>query len=130
SALVLYARSAMEGMRTGYFSYLAHPDLMFINDFGMDDNCRKAISIIIDEAEKKDYILELNANGFRRGKWKFAEGVRYPYPADAFWEEAAKAGIRVIIGSDCHSPCKLNDEYILETEQYAKKLGLQMIDRI
>ena len=32
-----------------------------------------------------DVILEVNANGLRRRKQTYEDGVRYPYPSEKFW---------------------------------------------
>lgn len=124
--LISHVQNMVKGMETGYFKYIAHPDLMFIRNYGMDENCKKAISILVTECEKKHFALELNANGFRRGKTQYLDSLRYPYPVDTFWREVAKTDIPVFIGSDCHAPsivCDSHTDYALE---YASKLGLNL----
>lgn len=125
-----YAKSCMEAMHTGYFAYLAHPDLIFVNDFPVDDPVKKAIDFILSESVKHDYILELNANGFRRGKARFVTGERYPYPTDFFWQEVSKSNVKVMIGADCHSVDALCDDAIDQAENMARELGLNLIEKI
>jgi histidinol-phosphatase (PHP family) len=117
--VLLYAKSCMDGMRTGYFAYLAHPDLFTINQFPLDDNVKRAIAYMLDESVKHDYVLEWNANGLRRPE--------ECYPMDYFWREVAKTNIRVIIGADCHSVDALNDWAVAESERRVKELGLNRI---
>lgn len=128
--LIEHAKNMVKGMETGYFQYIAHPDLMFIRDYGMDANCKKAISTLIEGSEKGHFILELNANGFRRGKNQYSEGMRYPYPLDAFWQEVSKTDIPVIIGADSHSLSNICDEYTDYAKEYALKLGLNLIETL
>lgn len=128
--LINHSQNMLKGMETGYFKYIAHPDLMFIRDYGMDAECKKAISILVDGCEKGQFILELNANGFRRGKQTYSDGERYPYPVDAFWNEVAKTDIPVIIGSDSHSPSIICDKYTEYTKEYAVDLGLNLIEHL
>ena len=90
-----YAESICKGMKSGYFTFIAHPDLIFLNDFPWDDNCEKACDLIIETAKKQDLILEFNANGLRRGLRNFYDGKRYPYPHKRFWEKAASKKIDV-----------------------------------
>ena len=85
-------------MNTGIYAYFAHPDLIFRNRLAPDKNTEKAIDIILDAAVKNDYILEINANGFRRGIREFPEGKRYPYPVDTFWDRVKGTNLSAIIG--------------------------------
>lgn len=127
SYLIDHAKNMIEGMKTGYFKYIAHPDLMFIRDYGMDENCKKAISTLIEGAEKNQFTLELNANGFRRGKQQYSDSLRYPYPVDIFWKEVAKTKIPVMIGADCHTPSNLCDDFTDYAKEYASMLGLNLV---
>ena len=128
--LITHCENMVKGMETGYFKYIAHPDLMFIRDYGMDTHCKKAISTLLEGAEKDHFILELNANGFRRGKQKYQDGMRYPYPVDIFWQEVSKTDIPVIIGADSHSPANICDEYTEYAKEYAHKLGLDLLESL
>ena len=117
----------IKGMETGFYKYIAHPDLMFIRDYGMDHHCKNAITALVEGAANGNHMLELNANGFRRGKQTYSEAIRYPYPVDTFWKEVAKTKIPVIIGADSHSPNVLRDEYTEYALDYATKLGLNLV---
>lgn len=130
SHLITHAENMVKGMETGYFKYIAHPDLMFIRDYGMDAFCKKAISTLVNGCEKGHFMLELNANGFRRGKQDYSDGLRFPYPVDVFWQEVAKTDIPVIIGSDSHSPSIILDEHTEYAMEYAVKLGLNLTDNL
>lgn len=130
SFLIDHCQNMLTGMKSGFFKYIAHPDLMFIRDYGMDENCKKAIEILIAGAEKEHFTLELNANGFRREKQQYSDSLRYPYPVDIFWNEVAKTRIPVIIGSDSHSPSNICDSYTEYALNYADKLGLNLIKTI
>ena len=130
SYLITHAKNMLKGMESGNFKYIAHPDLMFIRDYGMDASCKEAISTLLGGCEKGNFMLELNANGFRRGKQEYSDGLRFPYPVDVFWQEVAKTDIPVIIGSDSHSPSIILDEYTDYAMEYAEKLGLNLIDTL
>ncbi|MGN0342542.1 MAG: histidinol-phosphatase [Roseburia sp.] len=130
TACIQYVKNCIEAMNTGYFAYLAHPDLIFVNDFPVDDAVKKAINLLLNEFIKHDYILELNANGFRRGKSRFVTGERYPYPTDFFWQEVAKSNVRVIIGSDCHSVDALCDWATDQAENMVRELGLNLVEKL
>lgn len=125
---VEYANSVAEAMRSGLFSIVAHPDVIFINDFPWDDNCEKACEIIIRAAIDTSSILELNANGIRRGKRQYCDGKRYAYPHPAFWEKVAHTEIAVIVGSDCHSPDVVWDSNVEMAYQMARAWNLNLVD--
>lgn len=125
-----YAQSVREGLQTGYFSILAHPDLIFLNHLPWDDNCEAACDIIIEAAKDAHVLLEVNANGLRRDLSEYSDGLRCPYPHPAFWQKAAKAGLPVIVGSDCHNPGLLWDSYVEETYRLCREWGLQVVDTI
>lgn len=124
-----YAKTCMEAMSTGYYKYLCHPDLFMINEVSLE-GAKRATDYIINESLKHDYILELNANGVRRGVRDYSNGTRYPYSSDFFWKEVAKAGIRTIIGSDCHQIERLYDDAVKTSEAIAERLKLNLIDTI
>ena len=75
-------------MKTGYFSFVAHPDLYMCGYHSFDRSAEEAAHIIIDASLKYDVPLEFNANGFRRGLIKTDDGEHYPYPRSEFWKIA------------------------------------------
>jgi histidinol-phosphatase (PHP family) len=125
-----YAKSIARGMETGYFKFVAHPDIMFVNDLPFDKNCEKACDIIISAAEKNDFILEFNANGFRRGIHEFTDGKRFQYPHMNFWNLVAQTSVKVLIGSDCHSPEQIWDQAVIDAYKIASDLKLNVVEKI
>ena len=124
---LLYASALEKGMRSGFFAFAAHPDLMFFNDFAWDENCEEACNIILSAAKELDFILEYNANGYRRGRQPFCDGARYAYPHRRFWKKAAEANIRTIINSDCHAPEQVWDWAMELAHKEAAALGLTVV---
>ncbi len=98
TALETHVAQTVEGMKTGVFSYLAHPDLF--NYTGDDDTYRKKMLPIIETALKLDMPLECNLLGVRD---------RRQYPAKRFWRLVAQYNAKVILGCDAHSPLGLCD---------------------
>lgn len=130
SHYIEYANSLKAAMETGLFKMIAHPDVIFINNLPWDNNCENACDIIIQSAKDTGTILEFNANGFRRGKKQFCDGVRYPYPHMKFWEKLRNSSHPIIINSDCHNPDFLWDDYVEKAYRMAKELKLNLIDEI
>lgn len=119
--LQTYVKTVVEGIETGKFTYLAHPDV--INYTGGDlDFYREQMTKIVVAAKKINLPLELNLLGIR--------GKRN-YPTPAFWEMAAKYNPDVILGSDAHSPFRVADkDEIVEALRMADKYGLHVIEEI
>lgn len=124
---ITYAKNVVEAMKTGYFKYVCHPDLYAIGDFAINDYHKKAFDILIDGAVKYDFPLEYNANGLRRGKTILGGEERYQYPVNELWDMAKEAGIKVIAGSDAHSPNALFDEQMKNVIKYLDENGFNRI---
>lgn len=132
SLLIDYAKTLKEAIKTGYFKALAHPDVIFINDIEYDNNTKRAVDIIIDACVEHNFILEFNANGYRREKVVSNDGsTRFAYPYKTFWNEVSKTNIKVIVNSDCHDPSYIFDEYmIMANEKARSEYKLNVIEEI
>ncbi|MCD8327021.1 MAG: histidinol-phosphatase [Lachnospiraceae bacterium] len=126
---VIYARNLAEGMKTGFFQAVVHPDIFTINQYAWDFNCDRATDLIIDAAAATDTVLEYNANGIRRGVKDYPDGPRYQYPHRRFWEQAAQAGVRVMVGSDCHEPSQVWDGAMEQAYEDLEKLGIEPLTK-
>lgn len=128
NALIHYKNDLIEGMSTGLFKIVAHPDL-FMNRFSYVDEkilgiCRE----IIDAAIKYDVALELNLGGMRFGNLVAQVNKCLPYPNGYFWEEVAKTNAKVVIGIDSHSPNDLHDDRDFEfINRFINKYKLNVI---
>ena len=126
-AYLWYARAIDEALKTGLFRMLAHPDLFAMNKLPWDKNCDATSDRIIESAVRYGVILELNANGFRRGIHEYPEGPRLMYPHIKFWQKVVGSGARVIIGSDAHEPCQVWDACMPKAYDMLKGLGIEPI---
>ena len=125
--LELYEESAIEGMESGLFAYLAHPDLFMRSYPEFDRHCKLVSRHICRTAARLNLPLEYNI-GYE--DYNDEHGITtIPHPA--FWEIAAHEGCTAIIGVDAH-----NNQY-LETPFYydrangtLQKLGMKVTDRI
>ena len=88
-----YVETTIEGMRTGEFMYLAHPDL--IKFTGDAEIFKEKIRPIIKEAAELDIPLEVNMYGFSDHR---------NYPNDNFWSMVPEYGAKVTLGCDAHGP--------------------------
>jgi len=130
--LEVYVDRIEEGIKTGFFQIVAHPDVFMSIYPEWDIMCENVAHRIAKAANKYDVILEVNANGLRRGLKSFKDGERYPYPSEKFWEIISKhyPQTKVLVNSDCHNPKHLNDEYMKMAREMAKRLNLNVLERL
>lgn len=121
-SVVGYFKSIDRGLKTNYFSVLAHPDLIFYRNPKITKKMAAAFENTVKTAAGQGVALELNANGIR------SHGFRYP--TDLFIELCKKHGAKVVVSSDCHSPDVLCDEHMLRLYAYAVKQGLNLTNTV
>lgn len=106
-----YCHQVMDGMNTGLFTYVAHPDVFqFVGDSAV---YQKHFRELCREARSCGMPLEINLLGLM-------EDRHYPNPL--FWQAAAEEGCDAILGCDAHKPEALLD---VETAQRALALAAQ-----
>lgn len=110
-----YVDLVIAGIKTGRFSYVAHPDVL--NYSGGDDAFYKAQMTRLCRAAKEAGVpLELNCLGVRDGRC---------YPTEKFWKIAGDIGNSVIIGVDAHEPeALLNRDVVRRCEEISRKFDL------
>jgi len=102
--LASYTRHTIQGMSTGLFSFLAHPDIFGNDYFEWDHAAETAAHEITTAAVALNMPLEINGLGFRRTKVQTPTGQRNMYPLEPFWEIAAQQNVNVVANSDAHRP--------------------------
>lgn len=116
SILKQYVDQVVAALKTGKFSYVAHPDL--INFTGNRAVYKSEMKRLCDAAKFFDTPLEFNLLGFSQKR---------NYPCREFFEIAAQTGNSVIQGIDAHSPSHFSKETALSAEKYLSDLGITPI---
>ena len=112
-----YVDEVIEGLNTGVFTYLAHPDLC--NFTGNDEFYKSEMKRLCLKAKKLNIPIEFNLLGIREGRH---------YPNEQFWEVAGETKVPVIIGFDSHSPQSLgNINAYKKAEEIIKKYSINEI---
>ncbi len=115
-----YVKQTMEGMNTGVFTYLAHPDLFLFT--GDREVYRQEMRVLCREAKSCGMPLEINLLGLREQRH---------YPDIRFWEVAAEENCPVILGRDAHDVQAFS---VKDAEQQAldmvDKLGLTLLETV
>ncbi len=113
-----YVDVVIEGMKSGRYKYLAHPDMPRVSD--KDEWYREEYTRLCKFMKENDLPLEVNMLGYL---------TRRNYPCDDFMRIAAEVGTKVIIGCDAHEPKYLSDrEKHRVIREYSEGFGLQIID--
>lgn len=128
--VIRYGQRTLDGMATGLYDYVAHPDLCMHMMPRFDADCR-AVSVDLCQAAKAlDLPLEFNLLGFSRHEQELGIGWQ-SYPCEPFWHIAAETGCRAIIGFDAHDA-----EFLERLDLYARArkildgLGMEIVEQI
>ena len=125
--LCKYIDFTIEGMRSGLYAFLAHPDLFLSEQTVIDADCLACADALIDAANDLRMPLEINGYGLIKSKIKRDYGDDYHYPVSAFWERAAKKNARIICNSDAHQIGQVL-EGVQNGIRYAESLGIRVLD--
>lgn len=121
------AKDMIEGMKTGFFSYCAHPDI-FINEESVNtEEVKKLTQIVIQTSIDYDIPLEINAQGVLVGE-KLEIDAYYPF--ESFWKEVGKSKAKVIIGVDAHSASAFKGHAVKYCHKIADKFNIKLLDKL
>jgi len=114
-----YVSQILEGLKTGDFLYLAHPDISGFK--GDEQEILKAYRRLCEGAKELNIPVEINLLGIRENR---------AYPDERFWKIVGEVGNDVILGTDAHAP-----EHFLDYKDeqkalsFVKKYGLKLIEK-
>ncbi|MCK5732315.1 MAG: histidinol-phosphatase [Tenericutes bacterium] len=128
--LTIYKNTVVEAINSGYFKFVAHPDIFLFSSKELNPEILKLSEEIIIAAKEKNIPLEINANGIRRKKIIVGGEERYRYPRLEFWELVKKHNAPCIISSDAHKPEYLYDEAVLEAIEFSRSLSLRVEEEL
>lgn len=109
--LTAYVSQVLEGLATGDFLYLAHPD--FPGSFCSEQAVQKEYRRLCEGVKRMQIPIEMNLLGIREQRH---------YPNETFWKIAAEVGNEVVLGADAHTP-----ESLLQT---GEDTALEIIQRL
>ncbi|GHV66756.1 histidinol-phosphatase [Spirochaetia bacterium] len=112
-----YAMEVCEGLKTGVFTFLAHPDVPLCGYSYFDDAVTDAMSLIFETAATRNIPVEINANGLHYDRG---------YPSPRVWELARHYNPLCIVGSDAHHAADLACESVDLCADMAIQFGLNL----
>ena len=113
-----YIQQVIEGLKTGHFAYLAHPDLAgYRYPKAVYEECYEELC---KAAKALNLPLEINLLGLRTNRH---------YPDRRLFEIAAQVGNKIVLGVDAHAPREFHHTQSVETAmKMVKELNLQLIE--
>ncbi len=122
-----YIDFTIQGMSSGLYSFLAHPDLFLAEIEDIDADYLACSRALISAAVDLNMPLEINGYGLFKEKIVRAGLTETIYPVTAFWELARDMGARIICNSDAHKP-----EHVLSSckkaMEFAERLNIRIED--
>lgn len=94
------AKATLQGIKSGYFSVVAHPDRIFRRKSEWDESMTELSKEIINVAKEVGLPLEINASSIRRRQYK-----------QEFWN-LVPCDVKTIKGIDAHSVAELKEEFV------------------
>lgn len=129
SDFIKYKDDLINGINSGYFIYVAHPDLFFNHISKITPEIDQTIEEICLAALKKDIPLEININGETNNKFSAIKKGNLHYPSPYFFKKANEIGNKFIFGVDAHAPFDFDkidyeyfDKFLKETEINENKI--------
>lgn len=114
----------VEGMESGLFLYLAHPDLMLNQYPKFDDTARYLSRELCREANRLNTPLEYNLYG----TYKVRDENTLGYPYLPFWEIAAEENVRAVVGVDAHQPWNFAEADMDGAKALLRGMGITVLD--
>lgn len=116
---IKYADCVIDAMKSGVFSYIAHPDIFYFdeNDKIYDEQMRR----ICKASNELDVPLEINFLGIREGR---------EYPKEKFWQIAGEEKSPVTFGFDAHDVLNaFDDKSLVKAKEMVRKFNLNYIGK-
>lgn len=128
-----YVNDVVEGMASGLFSCVAHPDHLLWSTPGFDKDMKDGLMKICKASLTYDIPLEINMGQLKHAmnqSRRTGLPAAFPYPNEDFFEMVGKMGCQTIIGVDDHNPkYLLNNEYAW-IQAFIKRHHLKVISRL
>ena len=115
-----YVDQVLEGLSTGAYTYLAHPDVY--NFTGEETVYYKHMKRLCEGCKRMNIPIEVNLLGLM--------GHRH-YPSDRFFRIAGEVGNDAVIGCDAHHVKDVADpEALTAGAAFAAKYGLRVLETV
>lgn len=124
-----YINQTIEGMKSGLYKFVAHPDLFMAGRGDWDPQAEQCSKALLNAAKDLNLPVEINGYGIIKAPVITANVTRYQYPVKEFWQLAKEIGNTIICNSDAHSPAHVIENN-LKARKFAEELGISVADTI
>jgi len=118
----MYFSALERAVRTGFFDWIAHPDLPKKFGYRPDGDLHRFYDPVIAALADTGTAFEINTAGLRKP-------VRECYPDALFLRLAREAGVGLFINSDAHAPREVGSGFDVAA-QLAREAGYETVFRI
>ncbi len=122
-----YFDGVVEGIASGLFAFVAHPDLIMANGRQWNSEIEAGLAAVLDAAIDCKLPVEVNGLGLVRASQVGRRGQLYPH--NRFWELVARRGASVICNSDAHQS-QNTIAHAQVARDYAAEFGLVPVEGI
>ena len=122
-----YFDTCVEGMKTGMYAYLAHPELILRSTGGViTPEIEEGFHRICKTSQDYNVPLEFNVLGMQHNlRMGYEE-----YPHSRFWQIAGQYDVKAIIGMDAHEVGDLNKKWYDFALEKLSEFDVEIIDDI
>ena len=117
--VIRYALDVKEAISVGIFTYIAHPDHFLLGVKKWNENCEKAVRIIMQACEETGTPIEINILGIREHR---------PYPSKELFKISKEYNVKYVLGVDAHKPEDFNQKDIDRAFTFLKELDIDIFD--
>lgn len=129
--LIFYTEQVIKGIKSGFFKILAHPDVYMCKWTEWTNLTASLAHKIFKCAEEYGIIIEMNANGVRRGTIINGKNEEtYKYPRLEFWRISKEYNLQIIVSDDAHFPEAIGSEAIGKVYELARELDINILSKL
>ena len=119
-----YTDDVINGLKTGLFKYLAHPDLFMHSQECFTKELEEQSRRLLKACEDLHIPVEINLCGMRKPGY---DGDIHSYPNNKFFDLIKDYNLDVIVGIDAHRPFEICEEEINNGFAFAEKHGIKVL---
>ena len=124
-----YTKHLIEGIKSGLFLYICHPDLIVYFYQDRDEHLKEMLTEIVKAAKEYDVPLEINTS---RVAGNYLRGDKDPkehadFPLDMLWDIVSEYKANAVIGLDCHVPIFANHRAFEWGVKYAQDRDINVL---
>ena len=116
-----YVDDVIEGLKTGLFKYLCHPDLFLLGFPEFNEEAERESRRLLKACEELNIPIELNLCGMRRRTY---DGHHFSYPSYDFFKLVKEYNVKVVLAIDAHDPFNICQEEIDKGFKFAEDCGV------